>query len=73
MRRDDDVQREALQYEVASKRKRGRPKRMWGRQVKEEVAIIGLKKEDTYGRTRRYEGNGYEVNLAISVHGDHVR
>ena len=52
MRREDDVLRKALQYEVAGKRKRGRSKRTWRRQVEEEIGKIGLKKEDAYDRAR---------------------
>ena len=47
LRRDgDSVLRVALNLEVSSKRKRGRPKKTWKKQVEEETEKIGLKKED---------------------------
>ena len=47
LRRDDDnVLRVALNLEVSGKRKRGRPKKTWRKQVEEETEKIGLKKED---------------------------
>ena len=47
LRRDDDsVLRVALNLEVSGKRKRGRPKKIWKKQVEEETEKIGLKKED---------------------------
>ena len=47
LRRDDDsVLRVALDLEVSGKRKRGRPKKTWKKQVEEETEKIGLKKED---------------------------
>ena len=46
LRRDDDsVLRVALNLEVSGKRKRGRPKKTWKKQVEEETEI-GLKKEE---------------------------
>ena len=46
LRRDDDsVLRVALNLEVSGKRKRGRPKKTWKKQVEEETEKIGLKKE----------------------------
>ena len=50
-RRDDDsVLRVALNLEVSGKRKRGRPKKTWKKQV-EETEKIGLKK-DALGRDK---------------------
>ena len=47
LRRDDDsVLRVALNLEVSGKRKRGRPKKTWRKQVEEETEKIGLKKKD---------------------------
>ena len=47
LRRDDDsVLRVALNLEVSGKRKRGRPKKTWKKQVEEETEKIGLKNED---------------------------
>ena len=51
LRRDDDsVLRVALNLEVSGKRKRGRPKKTWKKQVEEETEKIGLKKEDALRR-----------------------
>ena len=45
LRRDDDsVLRVALNLEVSGKRKRGRPRKTWKKQVEEETEKIGLKK-----------------------------
>ena len=48
LRRDDDsILRVALNLEVSGKkRKRGRPKKTWKRQVEEETQKIGLKKKN---------------------------
>ena len=44
LRRDDDsVLRVALILEVSGKRKQGRPKRTWKKQVEEETEKTGLK------------------------------
>lgn len=45
LRREIDVLREAIQYEVASQRKRERPKRTWRSKVEKEIRKFGLKKE----------------------------
>ena len=46
LRRDDDsVLRVALNLEVTGKRKRGRPKKTWRKQVEEETEKIGLKED----------------------------
>ena len=53
LRRDDDsVLRVALNLEVSGKRKRGRPKKTWKKQLEEETEIIGLKKEDALRRDK---------------------
>ena len=53
LRRDDDsVLRVALNLEVSGKRKRGRPKKTWKKQVKEETEKIGLKKKDALRRDK---------------------
>ena len=74
LRRDDDsVLRVALDLEVSGKRKRGRPKKTWKKQVEEETEKIGLK-EDAL-RRRQVEGPSASncrsnwVNPAISVKG----
>ena len=52
-RDDDSVLRVALDLEVSGKKKRGRPKKTWKKQVEEEEAEkIGLKKEDALDRDK---------------------
>ena len=56
LRRDDDsVLRVALNIEVGGKRKRGRPKKTWKKQVEEETEKIGLK-EDALRRDKWRDG-----------------
>ena len=45
IRRDDDMKK-AMMMEVNGKRKRGRPKLTWRRQVEESVKKVGLKIEE---------------------------
>ena len=45
-RNDDSVMRDALDFKVSGKRKRGQPKKTWKKQVEEETEKIGLKKEN---------------------------
>ena len=56
MRDDDSVLRVALDPEVSGKRKRGRPKKTWNKQVEEEAEKIGLKKEDVLRRDKWRDG-----------------
>ena len=57
LRRDDDsVLRVALNLEVSGKRKRGRTKKTWRKQVEEETEKIGLKKEDVLRRDKWRDG-----------------
>ena len=57
LRRDDDsVLRVALNLEVTGKRKRGRPKKTWKKQVEEETEKVGLKKEDALRRDKWKNG-----------------
>ena len=57
LRRDDDsVLRVALNLKVSGKRKRGRPKKTWRKQVEEETEKIGLKKEDALRRDKWRDG-----------------
>ena len=57
LRRDDDsVLRFALNLEVSGKRKRGRPRKTWKKQVEEETEKVGLKKEDTLRRDKWRDG-----------------
>ena len=75
LKRDDDsVLRVALDLEVNGKRKQGRPKKTWKKQVKEKTKT-GLKKENTLNQAKWRDrvlaiycrGNG--MNLAISSKG----
>ena len=50
-REDDHVLRRALDFEVEGQRKNGRPKRTWKKQVGEEIAKIGLRREDALCRS----------------------
>ena len=57
LRRDDDsVLGVALNLEVTGKRKRGRPKKTWKKQVEEETEKVGLKKEDARRRDKWRDG-----------------
>ena len=53
---DDNILKKAMMMEVNGKRKRGRPKLTWMRQVKESVKKVGLKIEEAADRTRWKEG-----------------
>ena len=53
LRRDDNsVLRVALDLEGSGKRKLGRPKKDWKKQVEKETKKIGLKKEDAQNRAK---------------------
>ena len=56
MRDDDSVLRVALNFEESGKRKRGRPKKTWKKQVEEETEKIGLKKEDALRQDKWRDG-----------------
>ena len=57
LRRDDDsVLRVSLNLEVTGKRKRGRLKKTWKKQVEEETEKIGLMKEDALRRDKWRDG-----------------
>ena len=57
LRRDNGiVLRRALDFEVAGRRRRGRPIMSWKRQVIEHADQIGLKKEDAIDRTKWRDG-----------------
>ena len=73
-RGDDSVLRVALDLEVSGKRKRGRPKKTWKKQMEEQTEKIGLKMEDTLNRDKWRDGvqaiaEGMGVNPAISTKG----
>ena len=56
-RRDDNsILRVAPNLEVSGKRKRGRPKKTWKKQVEEETEKIGLKKENALRRDKWRDG-----------------
>ena len=55
-RNDDNTLKKAIMMEVNGKRKRGRPKLTWRRQVEESVKKVGLKIEEAEDRTRWREG-----------------
>ena len=86
IRRDDDnILKKAMMLEVNGKRKRGRPKMTWRRQVEESVKEVGLKIEEAADRTRRREGVraiaenemypatifGYEEETGLKLDDDH--
>ena len=52
----DSVLRVALNLEVSGKRKRGRPRMTWKKQVEEETEKIGLKKEDALRQDKWRDG-----------------
>ena len=57
LRRDEDsVLKVALNLEVDGKRKRGRPRKTWKRQVEEEAEKVGLKVEDAFDRAKCRDG-----------------
>ena len=45
------VLRRALDFEVDSQRKKGRPKRTWKKHVEEESVKVGLRREDALCRS----------------------
>ena len=61
---DGHVLRKALGFEVMSKRKQGRPKKMWEMQVEKESKSVGLEKEDALNQARWRVGIG---EIAIRV------
>ena len=53
LRRDeDDILKKALDFKVEGKRGRGRPKKMWRKQVDDDIRKAGLKPEDAFDRKR---------------------
>ena len=70
---DRHVLRRGLDFEVKGQRKRGRLKKTWRKQVKEESKKVGLRKVDALNRVRWRKGVrdiATEVNPATSVDGD---
>ena len=65
LRRDDGhVLRKALEFEVKGKRKRGRPKKTWKKQVEKESKRDGLEKEEALNRATWRVGIG---EIAVRV------
>ena len=63
-RDDGHVLRKALVFEVKSKRKRERPKKMWKMQVEKESKSVGLERKDAMNRARWRVGVG---EIAVKV------
>ena len=55
-RGNNSVLRVALNLEVSGKRKRGRPKKTWKKQVEEETEKVGLKKGEALRRDKWRDG-----------------
>ena len=51
-REDGHVLRRALDFVVESQRKKGRPKRMWKKQVEEESMKVGVRGKDALCRSK---------------------
>ena len=51
-REDGHVFRRALDFEVEGKRKKGRPKITWKKQVEEESVRVGLRRKDALCRSK---------------------
>ena len=65
LRRDDGhILIKVLEFEVKSKRKRGRPKKTWKMQVDKESKGVGLEKEDAMNQARWRVGVG---KIAVRV------
>ena len=52
LREDGHVIRMALDFEVKGKRKKGRLKRTWKKQVEEESMKVGLRRKDALCRSK---------------------
>ena len=55
-RNTGDVLRRALNFEVAGRRRPGRPNMTWKKQAQEYIDQIGMKKEDAIDRTKWRDG-----------------
>ena len=66
LRRDDGhiLRRKVLEFEVNSKRKRGRPKKTWKTQVEKKRKSVGLEKKDAMNQVRWRVGVG---EIAVRV------
>ena len=51
-REDGHILKRALDFEVEGQRRKGRPKRMWKKQVEEESMKVGLRRKDTLCRSK---------------------
>ena len=61
---DGHVLRNALEFEVKGKRRRGQPKKTWKAQVEKESKSVGLEKEGALNRVRWRAGVG---EIAVRV------
>ena len=52
-REDGHVLRRTNDFEAEGQRKKGRPKRMWKKQVEEESIKLGLRRKDALCRSKR--------------------
>ena len=76
-REEGNILRNALDFEVVGRRKRGRPKSTWKKKVQEEVKKIGLVEMDELDRATWRKGirkmkRRNEVNPATSVNGENT-
>ena len=55
-REEDDALRKALRFTLEGRRRRGRPRKTWKKQVEESIKKVDLKKEDALDRARWREG-----------------
>ena len=76
LRRDDGhVLRQTLEIEVKGKKKRGRLRKTWKKQVEKKTKSVGLEKKDALNRAKWRVGfreitAEVGVNPAIPVYGD---
>ena len=62
-REEDNVLKKALRFTAEGQRRRGRPRKMWKRQVEKSINTVGLKEEDALDRAKWKE----EPNLSHQV------
>ena len=73
-RNNNNILKKAMILEVNGKRKRGRPKMTWRRQVEESVEKVGLKVEEAADRTRWREGvRAIAEGMSPAIFGDEKR
>ena len=64
---EEDVLIKAMVHEVDGKRKQGRPKMKWRKQVEESMRRIGLKKDNTADPCRWRKGVGRVAEVARCI------